>query len=200
MISSVSRCNRGCSAPARRSARRRARRRSSHHHVGHPLHSLAVERRQQQPPLLEVIGFVEQDHRVAPDDRLQHAAPAPGCSTSAGAVNSSLISAGSLSITNGGWNGSRTVQRLPYRRSPSSVAVGRVHVPASCINAGPAVPVAAGARVGLIPAAQPDRTRAGAVRSRTLHCTEGGRGTARQSADARDSSSSSVRLRSSPPV
>ena len=40
-------------------------------------------------------------------------APLPGCSTSAGAVNTCLISAGSVIITNGGAIGSRIVKRLP---------------------------------------------------------------------------------------
>ncbi len=31
-----------------------------------------MERGQQQPALLEVSGLVEQDHRVAPHDRLEH--------------------------------------------------------------------------------------------------------------------------------
>ena len=44
------------------------------------------------------------------------------------AVNSSLMSSGSERITNGGWNGSWTVIRLPYRwRSRSSEAAGRFH-------------------------------------------------------------------------
>jgi hypothetical protein len=46
-------------------------------HLGHQaleaLHPLAVERRQHQLALLEVLALVEQDHRVAAHDRLQDA-------------------------------------------------------------------------------------------------------------------------------
>ncbi len=44
-------------------------------------------------------------------------------------MNSSLMSSGSDRITNGGWNGSFTVTRLPYRRRiRSSDAAGRFQV------------------------------------------------------------------------
>ena len=40
-------------------------------------------------------------------------APSPGWIASGEAMNSSRISSGSDRITNGGWNGSLTVNRLP---------------------------------------------------------------------------------------
>ena len=43
------------------------------HQPGEALHPLAVKGRQQQAALLQVIVLVEQDHRVAPDQRLEDA-------------------------------------------------------------------------------------------------------------------------------
>jgi hypothetical protein len=42
------------------------------HQAGEALHPLAMEGGQDQLALLHVSAFVEQDHRVGPDDRLQH--------------------------------------------------------------------------------------------------------------------------------
>ena len=40
-----------------------------------PLHALAVERRQHQLALLQMLGFVEQQHRALADDRPEDARP-----------------------------------------------------------------------------------------------------------------------------
>ena len=79
MISSVSRCSRPCSAI--RSPR-------GHecdlalgqlgHQAREALHPLAVEGRQQQLALLQVGRLVEQDHRVAADDRFEDPRPLAG--------------------------------------------------------------------------------------------------------------------------
>jgi hypothetical protein len=72
MISSVSRCRRGCSSigllarPGGDLALGQLG-----HQAGHALHPLAVERGQQQLALLQVRALVEQDHGVPADDRLE---------------------------------------------------------------------------------------------------------------------------------
>ena len=74
MISSVTRCSRGCSSiasspgPARELALGQVR-----HQARQPLHTLAVERGQHQSPLLHVRVLVEENHGVAAHDRFQDA-------------------------------------------------------------------------------------------------------------------------------
>ena len=48
------------------------------HHAREALHALTVERGQKQLALLQVRSLVEQDHRVASDDRLEDARPLAG--------------------------------------------------------------------------------------------------------------------------
>ncbi len=47
------------------------------HQAGQPFHPLAVEGGEHQLALLHVRGFVEQDHRVGPDDRFEHPRAVP---------------------------------------------------------------------------------------------------------------------------
>ena len=74
MISSVSAWRRGCRAIGS-SFGQRADLALGHllHEPRQPLHLLAVEGGQHQLPLAEVGPFVEQDHRVHSEDRLEHA-------------------------------------------------------------------------------------------------------------------------------
>ena len=72
-----------------------------------------MECAEDQLSLLEVLRLVEQDDRVAPDDRLKDAGSPPGCRTSGGAMKTCLISSGSEIITNGGVASSLIVKRLP---------------------------------------------------------------------------------------
>ena len=83
------------------------------HHLGQPGDLLAVEGRQHEPALGEVGVLVEQDHRVAPDQRLEDARAAAGVQDLRGAVKTCLTSAGSASITNGGVATRRMVNRRP---------------------------------------------------------------------------------------
>ena len=72
MISSVSACSRGCRATASPAGQALDLAFADlGHHPAQALHPLAVEGGQEQPALREVDVLVEQDDRVAPDDRGQ---------------------------------------------------------------------------------------------------------------------------------